>query len=71
MDQTERIIQDYPHLFNDDIDNNTEDCESISLQKSVKIKQDMNSNNNKEIIWKNDYININKQKIKCESYIFS
>ena len=56
--------------FNDDIDNNTEDYESISLQKSVKINMDMNSNNNKEIIWKNDYININRQKIVCESYLY-
>ena len=65
-----KIIKNSCMTFNDDIDNNTEDCESISLQKSVKIKQDMNSNNNKEIIWKNDYININKQKIKCESYLY-
>ena len=65
-----KIIKKSCMTFNEEIDNNTEDYESISLQKSVKINMDMNSNNNKEIIWKNDYININRQKIVCESYLY-
>ena len=65
-----KIIKNSCMTFNEEIDNNTEDYESISMQKSVKMNMDMNSNNNKEIIWKNDNININRQKIVCESYLY-
>ena len=64
------VIKNNCMTFNDEIDNDTEDNDSISLQKSVRIKLDFISKNEKEIPWKTNIININKEKIKCESYLY-
>ena len=64
------VIKNNCMTFNDEIDNDTEDNDSISLQKSVRIKLDFITKNEKEIPWKTNIININKEKIKCESYLY-
>ena len=64
------VIKNSCMTYNDEIDNTTEDYENISLQKSVGIKFDLNSINNAETLWKNNNININKQKIICKSYLY-
>ena len=64
------VIKNSCMTYNDEIDNTTEDYENISLQKSVGIKFDLNSVNNTETPWKNNIINLNKQKIICKSYLY-
>jgi hypothetical protein len=66
----QNVIKNNCMTFNDEIDNYTEDNDSISLQKSVGIKLDYITKDEKEIPWKTNIINISKQKIKCESYLY-
>ena len=66
----QNVIKNKCMTFNDEIDNDTEDNDSISLQKSVGIKLDYITKDEKEIPWKTNIINISKQKIKCESYLY-
>ena len=69
----QRIIKNNFMTLNEEIDNYMENNDCITLQKSFKIKFDLNSNNNKDnndIPWKNNNININKQLIRCESYLY-
>ena len=69
----QRIIKNNFMTLNDEIDKYIEDNDCITMQKSVKIKFDLNSQNNKDnkdTPWKNNNINLNKQTIRCESYLF-
>ena len=69
----QRIIKNNFMTLNDEIDKYIEDNDCITMQKSVKIKFDLNSQNNKDnkdTPWKNNNINLNKQTIRCESYLY-
>ena len=69
----QRIIKNNFMTLNDEIDKYIEDNDCITMQKSVKIKFDLNSQNNKDnkdTPWKNNNINLNKQTLRCESYLF-
>ena len=69
----QRIIKNNFMTLNDEIDKYIEDNDCITMQKSVKIKFDLNSQknkDNKDTPWKNNNINLNKQTIRCESYLF-
>ena len=69
----QRIIKNNFMTLNDEIDKYIEDNDCITMQKSVKIKFDLNSQknkDNKDTPWKNNNINLNKQTIRCESYLY-
>ena len=58
--------------FNNKIDNDTDEYDGESLQKSVSVKMDTNLNNFRDMLsWKNsNNLLLNNQRIKCESYLY-
>ena len=55
--------------FNNKLDNDTDNYERDSLQKSLAVQMDTDFNNIGEISWKKNYSNIN-QRIKFESDLY-
>ena len=51
--------------FNNVVDNDTEDNDSISFQKSVSLRIEQNNKYNEDILLKNKQINPSKQKKVC------
>ena len=66
-----KLIKNSCMTFNEEIDNNYNDNDSISLQKSARIILDSNNmKNNEDISLQNNKDNLNKQHIICESYLY-
>ena len=65
-----KIIKNSCMTFNNLLDNDTEDNDSISFQKSVSLRIEQNNKYNEDILLKNKQVNPSKQKIVCESYLY-
>ena len=64
------IIKSNCMTFNNKIDDDTDEFEGSSFQKSITLKLNDNYNNNTKIenSWRNN--NITNKRIKCESYLY-
>ena len=65
----QNVIKGTCMTFNNKLDNDTDNYERDSLQKSLAVQMDTDFNNIGEISWKKNYSNIN-QRIKFESELY-
>ena len=65
-----KIIKNSCMTFNGEIDNITEDNDSISMKKSMRFKDDFISKNNENLLLNDKKINGKNQKIIVESYLY-